>query len=53
MTVGNLNDRRCEYHLVYPLGFLISLATKCIQNIGNNMEHDPYSRFEYGCYIMP
>lgn len=53
MTVGGGNDGRCEYHLVYPLGFLIGVTNRCIQNIRDSGEHDPYSRFAYGCYIIP
>lgn len=53
MTVSQIDDQNhCEYHLVYPLRFLINLATNCINNIRANVTQDPYVNFHFGPYII-
>lgn len=52
MTVGGENSNY-EYHLVYPLQFLIDLTNNCIKNIRGNVGCNPYPNFSYGPYIIP
>lgn len=59
LTVGILSkdcsgkQDHCEYHLVYPLCFLIKLAKTCIENLRKKEHPDPYPRFRLGPYIIP
>jgi hypothetical protein len=46
MAVGS------QYHLVYPLPFLINLTKTCIESIRTNVTPDPYLSFRYGPYII-